>query len=61
MSVCQYYFYNIGVLYKMSIRTVSNYNFEYIVDITLDKSDNIYVLDYLVTDASHVLSYNIYI
>ena len=44
----------------MSIRSVSNYNFEYIVAITLDKSDNIYVLDYLVTDASHVLSYNIY-
>lgn len=44
----------------MSIRRVSNYNFEYIVAITLDKNDNIYILDYLVTDVNHPLSYNIY-
>lgn len=26
----------------------------------MDKNDNIYLLDYLVTDVNHPLSYNIY-
>ena len=44
----------------MSVRMVSNYKFEYIVAITMDKTDNIYLLDYLVTDVNQPLSYNIY-